>query len=51
MGLAGGINPYLYADGNPVNAVDPMGLATLTVHVDTTGMGDSIGSVKNFSHI
>lgn len=26
IGLAGGLNLFLYAGGNPVNAVDPMGL-------------------------
>lgn len=26
IGLAGGSNPYLYAEGNPVNLVDPLGL-------------------------
>lgn len=26
MGLAAGINPYSYVNGNPVNLVDPMGL-------------------------
>jgi len=27
-GLAGGLNAYSYADGNPLNSVDPRGLAT-----------------------
>ena len=26
IGLAGGINPYLYASANPINAIDPWGL-------------------------
>ncbi|EPF73317.1 RHS repeat-associated core domain-containing protein, partial [Acinetobacter gyllenbergii] len=26
IGLEGGLNPYIYADGNPVDAIDPSGL-------------------------
>ncbi len=26
LGLAGGINPYIYADSDPINATDPLGL-------------------------
>lgn len=26
IGLAGGANPYAYAEGNPINSVDPLGL-------------------------
>jgi len=32
MGLAGGFNPYLYADGNPMTKVDPLGLYAIDVH-------------------
>ncbi len=28
IGLSGGINPYLYADANPISKNDPLGLAT-----------------------
>jgi RHS repeat-associated protein len=35
IGLAGGLNQYLYADGNPVKARDPSGLRTCWFYVTT----------------
>jgi RHS repeat-associated protein len=30
IGLGGDVNPYVYAEGNPVNAIDPLGLQSTT---------------------
>ncbi len=37
IGLAGGINMYQYANGNPVSNVDPLGLATLAIGGQISG--------------
>lgn len=37
IGLAGGINPYIYADGNPLTNVDPNGLTSI-VFVPSKGV-------------
>jgi RHS repeat-associated protein len=38
IGIAGGLNLYSYVDNDPVNAVDPLGLARLIVHQDPEGI-------------
>ena len=38
IGLRAGVNTYVYANGNPVNAIDQFGLET-TIIVNTNGIG------------
>ena len=40
IGLAAGVNPYVYAGGNPVNRIDPYGLNTFQIGFS---LGYSIG--------
>lgn len=42
IGLMGGINPYMYCDGDPVNRVDPLGLAY--VELSRQGFGDGVAT-------
>jgi len=37
IGIAGGINPYSYVDANPVNFIDPLGLATYALSFNVSG--------------
>ena len=43
IGLGGGINPYVYVENDPVNAVDPFGLDAIYINYDgypvNTGYG------------
>jgi RHS repeat-associated protein len=43
IGLAGGDNPYLYAEGNPVRYVDPMGLNPVTLGRTAVAAGELVG--------
>ncbi len=42
IGLAGGINPYVYADNNPIMNVDPSGLWGIKISYYHRGIGGSI---------
>jgi len=39
IGLNGGINLYLYSEANPINHIDPLGLATYKAIVSLTAVG------------
>ena len=45
IGLRGGLNTYVYVGGDPVNNIDPFGLATITFG----GQGTGAGTVYNQS--
>ena len=47
IGLAGGLNLYGYAGGNPVNAIDPFGLADYLVNYSVASVG--VGPVTRYT--
>jgi len=46
IGLAGGINPYVYVGNDPVNLVDPLGLYTEIIGWDPVGI-----KYSSFGHV
>ena len=50
IGLAGGINLYAYCLNDPVNFVDPWGLAKLTIYAERNGPGSS-GFANGTGHV
>lgn len=45
IGLVGGINPFVYVENNPANAIDPLGLARYFVSYDITSYSAVIAPV------
>jgi len=44
IGLAGGINSFIYVKNSPVNAIDPLGLSSIVVIVGARSTGGSGGA-------
>ncbi|WP_448099140.1 RHS repeat-associated core domain-containing protein [Luteibacter yeojuensis] len=43
IGLAGGVNPYLYADASPMRHIDPLGLTKWEGKVQARGIAAGVG--------
>ncbi|MCP4669908.1 MAG: RHS repeat-associated core domain-containing protein [Desulfobacula sp.] len=45
IGLAGGINPFVYSLNNPINYIDPSGLIWVTIENDNHGIKNTVITV------
>jgi RHS repeat-associated protein len=45
IGLAGGINPFVYSENNPVNLIDPLGLDAIYINYDHYPVKTPIGKL------
>lgn len=48
IGLEGGLNPYIYVGGNPINSIDPSGLYSFVLLGTTAATGEA--AVLNQAH-